>query len=58
MPFWRIPCHSNAHTLPAGKHNVTWDATDNAGRSVASGVGFYQLETSNYSSTKKMVLLK
>jgi hypothetical protein len=31
--------------LPAGRHAVTWDATDDAGRRVAAGVYFYRLRS-------------
>jgi hypothetical protein len=37
---------------------VTWDGRSNAGQAVSSGVYFYKLVTKNFSSTKKMVLLK
>jgi len=40
-------------TAEAGEHSVVWDAADNS-----SGVYFYKLEAGNFSSTKKMVLLK
>jgi len=44
--------------LEAGSHTVEWDATDNAGHRVSSGVYFYRLESANYTSTRKMLLLK
>jgi hypothetical protein len=37
---------------------VTWDGRSNAGQTVSSGVYFYKLVTKNFSSTKKLVLLK
>lgn len=46
------------HTIPKGKHSVTWNGTDKLGKQVASGVYFYKLETPNFAQTKKMVLLK
>jgi len=43
---------------PPGNHKVIWDGKDEKGREVASGIYFYQLKTEDYTSTKKMVLLK
>ena len=45
-------------SLPSGSHSLVWDGKDRAGRNVASGVYFYRLETQNYSSTRKMLLMK
>lgn len=42
----------------AGPHEVTWDGTDDAGRSVASGVYFYRLIAGDTGRTRKMMLLK
>ncbi len=39
--------------LPAGNHNVTWDAND-----AASGVYFYTIDTGAFIETKQMTLLK
>jgi len=39
--------------LPAGEHEVTWNADGNA-----SGVYFYRLSTGDYSETKRMMLVK
>ena len=41
-----------------GAKVVSWDGRDDDGRPVASGVYFYRLEASNYTKTRKMVLLK
>ena len=43
--------------LPAGSHSISWDGRD-ASRQVGSGIYFYRLKTSNYSETRRMVLLK
>ena len=44
--------------LPPGNHNVDWDATDDYGQKVASGVYLYKLQVDTESQTKKMLLLK
>ncbi len=41
-----------------GHHEVVWNGRNDADRQVASGTYFYRLETSNYSETKRMVLVK
>ncbi len=43
---------------PAGRHDITWDATNDRGERVASGVYFYHLQTPAFSRTGKMVLLR
>jgi hypothetical protein len=42
----------------AGTHEVVWDSKDENGSSVASGIYFYRIKTSEFSDTKKMMLLK
>jgi hypothetical protein len=44
--------------LPAGNHQILWDARDNNGRAVVSGVYMYVLEADDFVQTQKMVLLK
>ncbi len=44
--------------LSTGLHQFEWDATDERGQRVASGVYFYRIEGPSSSATKKMVLLK
>ena len=46
------------HVLPAGTHTLHWDGTDQDGRSVASGVYFYRLESPAQTRTRKLVLLR
>lgn len=41
-----------------GLHSIVWDATDEAGDRVASGVYHYRAEIGRYSSVKKMLVLK
>ena len=45
-------------TLPAGNHTIIWNGTDLNNKPVASGIYFYKLKSGNYTSTKKMILLK
>ena len=50
--------------VAAGKHDVVWNGTDNAGYGVASGLYFYRLRATavsggqEFSQMRKMVLLK
>ncbi len=41
-----------------GNHSVIWDGKDNLGKSVSSGIYFYQLVTEKKTITKKMILIK
>ena len=43
---------------PAGEHRVRWDARDDSGAEVASGVYFYRLETEDATRSGKMILIK
>jgi hypothetical protein len=42
----------------AGTYRVDWDGRDNSGNRVVSGVYFYQIRTSKFVRTNKMVLLR
>jgi len=42
----------------AGSYNVTWNGKNNQGQPLASGLYFYNLQAGEFSSTKKMMLLK
>ncbi|TDJ03717.1 MAG: T9SS type A sorting domain-containing protein [Caldithrix sp.] len=44
--------------IPAGRHSVTWDGTDDSGNFSASGVYFYQFQTDNFRDIKKMLLIR
>jgi len=44
--------------LDYGHHKVIWNGTDFYGKQVSSGVYFAKMITSNFSKTKKMLLLK
>ncbi len=43
---------------PAGNHLVEWDGSDETGKSVATGVYLYRLQSGNHVEIKKMLLLK
>ena len=42
----------------AGRHTTSWNALDEHGAVVASGIYFYRLETTDFSTTRKMVFMK
>lgn len=42
----------------AGFHQVDWDATNESGHRVASGIYFYRFETEGFAKTVKMTLMK
>ncbi len=43
---------------PAGTHSLVWNGKDMNGRTVASGIYFYVLETDNLTLQRKMVFIK
>jgi hypothetical protein len=45
-------------TLPAGPHDVSWNGRDEAGRTVASGIYFYRMESSDRREMRRMFLLR
>jgi hypothetical protein len=45
-------------TQTAGTHNLMWDAANNYGQPVSSGVYFYRIVAGDFVQTKKMVLLR
>lgn len=45
-------------TMPAGIHRLTWDATDQSGASVSSGMYIYRLESESFQATRTLVLMK
>ncbi|UCF04511.1 MAG: T9SS type A sorting domain-containing protein, partial [bacterium] len=42
----------------AGPHSIDWKGRNDSGKSVASGVYFYKMDTKNFVQTRKMVLLR
>jgi hypothetical protein len=47
-----------SRNMPAGKCRVFWNGRSDSGNDVASGVYFYRLKVGNFTTTKKLVLLK
>lgn len=44
--------------MPAGNHTITWTGKDENQKQVSSGVYFYRMQTNNYTTTKKMLMMK
>lgn len=44
--------------MPAGIHTITWNGKNSEGQQVSSGIYFYRINADNFSSTKKMMMLK
>ena len=44
--------------MEAGNHSVIWNAKDNSGKKVSSGIYFYKMKAGKYTATKKMILMK
>jgi len=42
----------------AGSHSLAWDASDDAGKALASGIYYCQVKSTQQSTTKKMMLMK
>lgn len=42
----------------AGTHTITWNGRDSEGKSLSSGIYFYTMSSGNFTSTKKLILLK
>ncbi len=54
----KVATLTNNQPFSANTHVVNWNGTNDAGMKVGSGVYFYQINTSNHSATKKMILMK
>jgi len=44
--------------ITAGYHEITWDGKDDNRQTVSSGIYYYKLQTGEYTSIKKMILMK
>ena len=44
--------------MEADTHRITWNGKDDRGNTVSSGTYFYRLQTSEYTKTRKMLMLK
>jgi len=47
----------NGH-MEVGDHLLFWEGTNDNNQKVSSGIYFYKMKSGNYSSTKKMILMK
>ena len=45
-------------SLPAGRYEVTWDSTDEKGKTVTGGVYFYRLRVNDETETRRTILLR
>ncbi|MFQ5632994.1 MAG: T9SS type A sorting domain-containing protein, partial [bacterium] len=43
---------------PTGSYKIVWDGRDNVGNHAPSGVYFYRIESGNFSTMKKMIMMK
>jgi hypothetical protein len=48
----------DGRALAAGRHDVTWDGIDEAGRASAPGVYYYRLEAPQGAASRRMLLLR
>jgi hypothetical protein len=47
-----------AGEMNAGRHSFVWDAKDERGQQVVSGVYLYVIKASEFTAQKKLVLMK
>ena len=47
-----------SNSLSYGNHTASWNGFDENNRQVSSGIYFYKLSTSDYSATRKMILIR
>jgi hypothetical protein len=54
----RVATLINNENISVGYHTITWDATDNTGRTISSGLYIYRLQAGSYTETKRMMFIK
>jgi hypothetical protein len=54
----QLVCKLDAGQMNAGRHSFTWDATDDRGLRVASGVYLYVIKAGEFTAQRKLVLMK
>jgi len=47
-----------SENMQEGVHFTSWNGKDNSNKSVSSGIYFYKMDSKNYSSVRKMILMK
>ncbi len=45
-------------SMPAGRHRVTWDGTDERGRTVATGVYYYRIAAGAFRASRRLVMVR
>jgi len=44
--------------MASGTHTVNWNGSDENGNPVSSGIYLYRLQSDEFSSSRKMILMK
>ena len=44
--------------MPAGYHNIEWDGRDDTGKVVSSGIYMYRFTATNFTQSRKMLLVR
>ncbi|MCU0606155.1 MAG: T9SS type A sorting domain-containing protein, partial [Candidatus Edwardsbacteria bacterium] len=45
-------------TMNAGYHSVSWDGRNESGQAVSAGVYLYQMQADNFSTARKLVVVR
>ena len=57
-PAGRLVATLVDEALSAGPHHAIWDGRDSSGHQAAAGIYLYRLEIGNFSTTRRMTLIK